>query len=126
FAKFVNLPELQQMFRSYADVQTAEMLNLPRPVLKGGKPIVIACPMSDEQQTMQEGLVERYEAIRAGQVRPWEDIALAITTDGRKLALDARLVSPTAEDDHGSKINALVDNKGYHDLSLPCLQHQVT
>src|SRR5262249_40870993 len=106
FAKFVNLPELQQMFRSYSDVQTAEMLNLPRPALKVCKPTVIACPMSEEQQTIQEGLVERYEAIRAGQVRPWEDNALAITTDGRKLALDPRLISPRAEDYHGSKINA--------------------
>ena len=54
FARFVNLPELQMMFRSFADVQTADMLNLPRPGLKGGKPQVVACPMSDEQHALQE------------------------------------------------------------------------
>src|SRR5947209_9366511 len=54
FARFTHLPELQQMFRSFADVQTAEMLDLPRPQLEGGKPVVIACPMSDEQRTLQD------------------------------------------------------------------------
>src|SRR5712671_6806501 len=110
FAKFTNLPELQQMFRSYADVQTAAMLHLPRPHLAGDKATVIACPMSEEQYALQEVLVARYEAIRLGKVKPWEDNALAITTDGRKLALDARLLSPTAEDFPDSKINALVEN----------------
>src|SRR5262249_18495514 len=110
FAKFSNLPELQQMFRAFADVQTAQMLNLPRPRLRGDKAIVIACPMSDVQYDIQESLVARYEAIRSGKVKPWEDNALAITTDGRKLALDARLLSPHAEDFPGSKINALIEN----------------
>src|SRR5262249_46699570 len=71
---------------------------------------VVACPMSDAQYAIQASLVSRYEAIRAGTVKPWEDNALAITTDGRKLALDARLISPSAEDFPGSKINALVAN----------------
>ena len=93
FAKFVNLPELVQMFRSFADVQTADMLNLPRPSLKGGKAETVACPMSDEQQAIQARLVVRYERIRNERVDPREDNALAITTDGRKLALDARLLS---------------------------------
>ena len=110
FAKFSNLPELQQMFRAFADVQTAQMLNLPRPRLKGDKATVIACPMSEEQYVIQESLVSRYEAIRSGKVKPWEDNALAITTDGRKLALDARLLSPHAEDFPDSKINALIEN----------------
>jgi hypothetical protein len=110
FAKFVNLPELQQAFRSFADVKTADMLDLPRPNLKDGKPIVIACPMSDDQKAIQDELVKRYEDIRSGKVKPWEDNALAVTTDGRKLALDARLVSPEARDFTGSKINALVEN----------------
>src|SRR6202034_221684 len=73
FAKFVNLPELQQMFRQFADVQTAEMLDLPRPALEGGKPYVVACPMSDEQHTLQDELVKRYERIRNGGVDPRED-----------------------------------------------------
>jgi N12 class adenine-specific DNA methylase/SAM-dependent methyltransferase len=110
FARFVNLPELQQMFRAFADVQTAEMLDLPRPRLEGGKATVVACPMSDEQRMLQQGLVERYERLRSQKVDPREDNALAITTDGRKLALDARMLSATAEDHPGSKINALVGN----------------
>jgi hypothetical protein len=91
-------------------VQTAERLNLPRPRLKGEKAIVIACPMSEAQYAIQESLVARYEAIRSGTVKPWKDNALAITTAGRKLALDARLLSPRAEDFLGSKVNALVEN----------------
>ncbi|HEY1067446.1 MAG TPA: DEAD/DEAH box helicase family protein, partial [Pirellulales bacterium] len=110
FAKFTNLPELQQMFRAFSDVQTAEMLNLPRPRLKGGKPIVVACPMSDEQRELQQELVARYEKIRSQKVDPRSDNALAITTDGRKLATDARMLSATAADFPESKINRLVEN----------------
>ena len=110
FARFTNLPELQQMFRAFSDVQTAEMLNLPRPRLQGGKPTVVACPMSEEQQALQQELVERYERIRSQKVDPREDNALAITTDGRKLATDARMLSATAPDFPESKVNRLVDN----------------
>jgi N12 class adenine-specific DNA methylase len=110
FARFTNLPELQQMFRSFADVQTAEMLNLPRPRLEGGKPIVVACPMSDEQHALQQELVERYERLRSQKVDPRVDNALNITTDGRKLATDARMLSATAPDFTESKVNRLVDN----------------
>ncbi len=109
FAKFVNLPELQQMFRSFADVQTAEMLNLPRPTLEGGKAQIIACPMSDEQKAMQDELVERYEAIRSSKIDPRLDNALKITTEGRKLALDGRLLCATANDFESSKVNALAE-----------------
>ena len=70
FARFTNLPELQQMFRAFSDVQTAEMLNLPRPRLETGKPIVVACPMSDEQHALQQELVERYERLRSQKVDP--------------------------------------------------------
>src|SRR6202035_1981150 len=73
FARFTNLPELQQMFRAFADVQTAEMLDLPRPRLEGGKPAVVACPMSDEQQTLQQELVARYETLRSRKVDPRVD-----------------------------------------------------
>ena len=110
FARFTNLPELQQMFRSFSDVQTAEMLNLPRPRLRGGKPTIIACPMSDEQHELQQELVERYERLRTQKVDPRVDNALAITTDGRKLATDARMLSATAPDFPESKINRLVEN----------------
>lgn len=110
FAKFVNLPELQMMFRTFADVQTADMLNLPRPRLETGKAIIVACPMSDKQRTLQDKLVARYERIRTQKVDPREDNALAITTDGRKLALDARMLSGTEPDFAESKINALIEN----------------
>src|ERR1700675_1719125 len=96
FARFTNLPELQQMFRAFADVQTAEMLDLPRPRLEGGKPFVVSCPMSEEQHAVPQSTVEGYERIRSQKVVPREDKALAITTDGRKLAIDARMLSPTA------------------------------
>ncbi|RIK66966.1 MAG: hypothetical protein DCC65_08270 [Planctomycetota bacterium] len=110
FGKFTNLPELQQMFRAFSDVQTAGMLNLPTPKLETGKAIVVACPMSDEQHALQDELVERYERLRTEKVDPREDNALAITTDGRKLALDARMLSAAATDFPGSKINRLVEN----------------
>ena len=109
FAKFTNLPELQQMFRQFSDVQTATMLNLPRPRLKGGKPIIVACPMSDEQHELQQKLVERYERLRSQKIDPRLDNALAITTDGRKLATDARMLSPSAPDFPESKVNRLVE-----------------
>ena len=110
FARFTNLPELQQMFRAFSDVQTAEMLDLPRPRLQGGKPIVVACPMSEEQHALQQELVERYERLRSQKVDPRVDNALNITTDGRKLATDARMLSATAPDFPESKINRLIEN----------------
>ena len=97
------------MFRAFADVQTADMLDLPRPKLEGGKPQTIACPMSEEQKELQAGLIERYDRLRSQKVDPREDNALAITTDGRKLALDGRMLQP-GPDHPGSKINALVAN----------------
>jgi hypothetical protein len=109
FARFNNLPELQQMFRAFADVQTAEMLNLPRPRLETGKPIIVACPMSDEQAALQRELVARYERLRSQKVDPRVDNALAITTDGRKLALDARLLSSTALTPPQSKQDLMID-----------------
>ena len=110
FARFTNLPELQQMFRAFSDVQTPEMLNLPRPRLETGKPIVVACPMSEEQHDLQQALVKRYERLRSEKVDPREDNALTITTDGRKLATDARMLSATAPDFPESKVNRLVKN----------------
>lgn len=110
FARFMNLPELQQMFRAFSDVQTAEMLDLPRPRLETGKPIIVACPMSEEQHELQQELVERYERLRCGGMDPRVDNALNITTDGRKLATDARMLSATAPDFPESKVNRLVES----------------
>ncbi|GMU38908.1 MAG: hypothetical protein AMXMBFR22_30990 [Phycisphaerae bacterium] len=109
FARFTNLPELLQMFRSFTDVQTAEMLNLPRPQLETGKPIVVACPMSSEQGALQSELVERYDRLRRERVDPRSDNALNITTDGRKLALDARMLSATALEFPDCKVNRLAE-----------------
>ena len=109
FARFTNLPELQQLFRAFADVQTAAMLDLPCPRLSGGKATVVSCPMSDGQARLQEELVKRYDRLRSEKVDPREDNALAITTDGRKLALDARLLDPSAREEADAKVNALVE-----------------
>src|SRR5262249_26623322 len=86
------------------------MLSLPRPRLEGGKPIIVTCPMSDEQHALQQELVARYDRLRSQKVDPREDNALAITTDGRKLALDARMLTGKAADFPGSKVNALLEN----------------
>ena len=110
FAKFVNMPELQQMFRAFADVQTAEMLNLPVPRLETGKPVIVASPMSEAQRVLQQELVARYERLRSTKVDPREDNALEITTDGRKLSLDARMLAAAVKDFPDSKVNRLVEN----------------
>jgi len=109
FAKFKNLPELLSLFRLSADVQTGAMLKLPVPALKDGKAEIVATPMSETQCAVQSELVARYERVRGGGVDPRDDNALKIITDGRKLALDGRLVDPHAEDDPDSKLNLLVD-----------------
>ena len=109
FSRFKNVPELLSLFRLFADVQTRETLDLPSPALKGGKAEVIAAPMNMEQDYIQEQLVHRYEKIRGGAVNPKTDNVLNVITDGRKLAIDARLVNPVATDEPDSKVNQLVD-----------------
>jgi N12 class adenine-specific DNA methylase/phospholipid N-methyltransferase len=102
FARFVNLPELMSMFREVADIRTAEMLNLPVP--KARKETVTAKP-TDDLKAFVQTLVERAEKIRNGGVTPSEDNMLAVTNDGRKAALDMRLVDPFACDHEGSKVS---------------------
>ncbi len=97
FAKFINLPELLQMFRSVADVQTAEMLNLPRPELATGKPQIEAAPASPELKAFIKTLTERAERLKKERVDPAVDNMLKITGEGRKAALDLRLVDVNAE-----------------------------
>ncbi|MCY2963527.1 MAG: helicase-related protein [Planctomycetota bacterium] len=96
--------------RAFADVQTAEMLDLPRPRLETGKAIVVSCPMSEEQADLQHELVARYDKLRTQKIDPRVDNALAITTDGRKLALDGRMLSPNAGEFAASKVTALIEN----------------
>jgi hypothetical protein len=102
FARFVNLPELMSMFREVADIRTAEMLNLPVPKVR--KETVTAKPTEALKQFVGL-LVERAESIRNGGVSPSEDNMLALTNDGRKAALDMRLVDPSACDHEGSKVS---------------------
>ncbi|WP_126448408.1 DEAD/DEAH box helicase family protein [Sulfuricystis multivorans] len=102
FARFVNLPELMSMFGEVADIRTAEMLDLPVP--KARKETVTAKP-TDALKAFVQTLVERAEKIRNGMVKPSEDNMLAVTNDGRKAALDMRLVDPLAGDYEGSKVN---------------------
>jgi N12 class adenine-specific DNA methylase len=109
FAKFVNLPELLSMFRSFADVQTADMLKLPRPDIEGGKPHVVAAPASPQLKAFVGTLVERAQRLRNGGVDPRVDNMLKITGDGRKAALDMRLVAGEAGDDVDSKISKAID-----------------
>jgi N12 class adenine-specific DNA methylase len=109
-AKFVNLPELLSMFRTFADIQTADMLHLPRPEIGGGKAKVVVSPASPELKDFVSSLVDRAQKIRSGSVDPRVDNMLKITTDGRKAALDMRLVDPDAEPGPDSKIYKAVDN----------------
>jgi N12 class adenine-specific DNA methylase len=109
FAKFVNLPELLSMFRTFADVQTADMLHLPRPEIEGGKPHVAAAPASDDLKAFVQTLVRRAQKLRSGGVDPRSDNMLKITGDGRKAALDMRLVDPFAEIHEDTKVRRAID-----------------
>jgi len=107
FAKFYNLPELMSMFRTVADIQTADMLNLPVP--KANFHTVVLKP-SDMQKEMITELATRAEKIRNRDVDPARDNMLLVTNDGRKLALDQRLINPMLPDDPAGKVAACADN----------------
>lgn len=109
FAKFYNLPELMAMFKECADIQTADMLKLPVPELEGGKPINVQLQPSSIQRVMVSDLGRRADIVRGGGADPKEDNMLKITNDGRKLALDQRLIDLQLPDDPNSKVNACVD-----------------
>ena len=107
FAKFYNLPELMAMFKEIADIKTADMLNLPVPEAKYHNIVV---KPSEIQKEMVASLAERAEQVRGGGVDSSVDNMLKITNDGRKLALDQRMLNDMLPDFEGSKINACVDN----------------
>ncbi|MGN1114559.1 MAG: LPD25 domain-containing protein [Oscillospiraceae bacterium] len=107
FAKFYNLPELMQMSREVADIQTADMLKLPVPKVNYHN---IKTKPSEIQTEMVASLAKRAEKVRARLVEPNIDNMLKITNDGRKLALDQRMIDPMLPDDPDSKVNACVDN----------------
>ena len=106
FAKFNNLPELMAMFKQVADIKTADMLDLPVPNVEHHN---ISVKPSEFQVEMVEQLGERAEKIRAGDVKPYVDNMLNITNDGRKLALDQRMMNPMLPDEEGSKVKACVN-----------------
>ena len=107
FAKFCNLPELINLWRQAADIQTADMLDLQRPEVEYHN--VKAQPTAAQQAMVQE-LGKRADRVRSGAVAPYEDNMLAITNDGRKLALDQRLADSSLPDNPGSKLNMVVEN----------------
>lgn len=107
FAKFHNLPELMSMFKEVADIQTAETLNLPTPEFEN---INVVVKPSEIQEEMVKALGERTEKIRSGTVDATEDNMLKITNEGRKLALDQRLMNPLLPDSESSKVNSCSEN----------------
>ena len=107
FSKFYNLPELMSLFKEVADIQTADMLNLPVP--EAHFEVVKTMP-SDEQKEILKGLSERADKVRNRAVEPDEDNMLKITNDGKKLALDQRLINPLLPDNPDSKVNVCVKN----------------
>ena len=107
FAKFHNIPELMQMFKNFADIKTADTLNLPVPNAKFTN--VVSKP-SDIQVELVKSYGERAEKVRNKQVKPEEDNMLKITNEGRKLALDQRIINPLLPDYDGSKVNMCCNN----------------
>ena len=107
FAKFHNLPELMSMFKEVADIKMADQLNLDVPKAEF---VVERVPASDAQKDMVDALSERAKAVREKKVEPEDDNMLKIVNDGRKLALDQRLINPELPDDPSSKVNQCVQN----------------
>ena len=107
FARFFNLPELISIFKEAADIQTSDMLNLPVPEAEFINEVL---KPSEEQQDMVAAFSERAESVRAGMVNPTEDNMLKITNDGRKCALDQRLLNELLPDAEKSKVNTCVEN----------------
>ncbi len=107
FANFFNLPELMSVFQEVADIQTADMLRLPVPEAEYEN---IVLPASEEQKEILESLSERADRVRNREVDPSEDNMLKITTDGRKLALDQRLINDMLPDTENNKVSACAEN----------------
>ncbi len=119
FSKFVNIPELMQMYKEFADIQTADMLKLPVPKLKTGEPIVVTAKPDDLQKAYMQELAARSEAIHGGNVDPSTDNMLKITHEARLLGLDSRCIFRNSEPSPDSKVMKLLDNleKNYHETA---------
>ncbi len=107
FSKFFNLPELMNLFKEVADIKTADQLNLPTPEVEYHN--IVAQP-TEHQQEMVKALSERASKVHSGSVDPSQDNMLKITSDGRKLGLDQRIVNQMLPDEPGTKVNQCVDN----------------
>ena len=110
FSKFVNIPELMQMYKEFADIQTPDMIKLPVPALKTGAPIVVSAKPDELQQAYMKELAARSERIHNGNVDPSEDNMLKITHEARLLGLDSRCIFLDAEPTPDSKVMMLIDN----------------
>ena len=110
FSKFVNIPELMQMYKEFADIQTPDMIKLPVPALKTGAPIVVSAKPDERQQAYMKELAARSERIHNGNVDPSEDNMLKITHEARLLGLDSRCIFLDAEPTPDSKVMMLIDN----------------
>ena len=110
FSKFVNIPELMQMYKEFADIQTPDMIKLPVPKLKTGEPIVVAAKPDDRQKAYMKELAARSEAIHNGNIDPSVDNMLKITHEARLLGLDSRCIFKEAEPTPDSKVMKLLDN----------------
>lgn len=108
FARFVNVPELMNLYRQMADVQTADMLKLPVPAVEGGKPAITRAPATPELKEFVDSLAKRAEKLKRDRIDPAKDNMLKITGEGRKAALDLRLVRPAAPDAPQGKVNKAV------------------
>lgn len=109
FAKFHNLPELMNSFNLVADIQTADMLQLPVPEIKGGKAEIVITEATDHQMNMMDEFADRAEAIRARVVQPHEDNMLKLTHEAKLMAIDPRLIDENAPSDSGTKLKACCD-----------------
>ena len=107
FSKFFNLPELMSLFKEVADIQTADQLHLPVPEVEYHN---IVCQPTEFQKQMVQELSKRASKVHSGKVEPREDNMLKITSDGRKLGLDQRILNPLLPDDPGSKVNQCAGN----------------
>ena len=110
FSKFVNIPELMQMYKEFADIQTADMLKLPVPKLETGKPIVVTSKPDERQKAYMKELAVRSETIHSGTVDPRQDNMLKITHEARLLGLDSRCIFKKAQPAPDSKVMKLIDN----------------
>ena len=110
FSKFVNIPELMQMYKEFADIQTADMLKLPVPKLETGKPIVVTSKPDERQKAYMKELATRSETIHSGTVDPRQDNMLKITHEARLLGLDTRCIFKDSQPAPDSKVMKLIDN----------------